>query len=100
MKRMIGVVAVALVLVSSPALAQQAPSQPARPMPGGMQGMPGGGMPGMMGGHMGGMMMCPMMMGMMGGQADPRAMQMHGEMMKAVGDIMMKYGKMMESGGK
>jgi hypothetical protein len=36
------------------------------------------------------------MMGMMGGQGDPRAMQMRGEMMKAMGEIMMKYGKAME----
>ena len=53
--------------------------------------------------------MCPMMsggmmqdgmMGMMGGQADPRMMQMRGEMMKAMGDIMMKYGKMLETPGR
>ena len=56
----------------------------------------------MMGGQRGmmheGMMegMCPMM-GMMGGPMDGRTMQMRGEMMKAMGDIMMKYGKMMEA---
>ena len=53
--------------------------------------------------------MCPMMsggmmqdgmMGMMGGQADPRMMQMRGEMMKAMGDIIMKYGKMLETPGR
>ena len=46
--------------------------------------------------------MCPMMsgmMGMMGGQAESlRMMQMHGEMLKAMGEIMMKYGKMTEGG--
>ena len=100
---------IALVLSVVPAAAQQPP--PGTPStPGGMQGMPGGGMPGMMGGMQGmpgggmpgmpgGMMMCPMMMSMMGRQADPRTMQMHGEMMKAMGDIMMKYGKMAEGGG-
>lgn len=73
-------------------------------MPGGMMGM--GGMHGMMGGStqgMGGMCM-PMMMGMQGmmdAQADPKTrglmLQMHGEMMKAVGDVMLKYGKQFES---
>jgi hypothetical protein len=106
MKTGIGVTAVLLVLVLGvlPVAAQQSQPSPGRPpMPGGMQEMPGGapqGMPGgMMGGqHMGGMMMCPMMLGMMGAQADPRMMQMHGEMMKAIGDVMLKYGKMMEGG--
>jgi len=51
--------------------------------------------------------MCPMMMGgggmmgggMMGGSPgeSARMMQMRGEMMKAMGDIMIKYGKAMES---
>lgn len=52
--------------------------------------MSGGGMMGMMGGSgmMGG--------GMMGMASDARTMQMRGEMMKAMGDIMVKYGKMME----
>jgi len=53
----------------------------------------------MMGGGMG--MMCPMMMGMMGGQQDPkltgRMLQLHGEMMKAMGDVLMKHGKALES---
>jgi len=45
--------------------------------------------------------MCPMMGGMMGGQSDsPRMMQMRGEMMKAMGEVMMKYGKMMEGADK
>ncbi|HKB24802.1 MAG TPA: hypothetical protein VKG64_07075 [Methylomirabilota bacterium] len=58
-----------------------------------------------MGGGMG--MMCPMMMGMMGGggmmggQQDPkltgRMLQLHGEMMKAMGDVLMKHGKALET---
>jgi len=47
--------------------------------------MMSGGMMGMMGG------------GMMGNPSDPRMLQMRGEMMKAMGDIMMKYGKIMEA---
>jgi hypothetical protein len=63
-------------------------------MQGGMCPMIGGGMMG--GGMMGGGGMP--MMGMMGGQGESaRTMQMRGEMMKAMGDIMIKYGKMTES---
>ncbi len=41
------------------------------------------------------------MMNMMGGQMDsPRTMQMRGEMLKAMGELMIKHGKMMESAGK
>jgi len=48
-----------------------------------------------------GSMMSGGTMGMMSGQSEsPRMMQMRGEMMKAMGDIMMKYGKMMEGGGR
>jgi hypothetical protein len=54
-----------------------------------------GGMCPMMGSMMGGGMM-----GMMRGQPDARTMQMRGEMMKAMGDIMMKYGKAMEGSGR
>ena len=51
---------------------------------------------------------CPMMGGgmqdgMMGvGQMgnSPQALQMRGEMMKAMGDVMMKHGKMMEGAAK
>jgi len=58
-----------------------------------------GGMCPMMGGMMGGGGMASGMMGMMGGQAEsPRMMQMRGEMLKAMGEIMMKYGKMTEGG--
>lgn len=57
-------------------------------MRGGMGGMMGGGMMGMMGG-------CPMM----GAGSGPNAkvmMQMHGEMMRAMGDIMVKYADKLE----
>ncbi len=94
------VVLLAFALSVVPAAAQQPP--PGKPpIPGDAQRMPGRGMPEMHGGMhgMGGMMMCPMMMAMMGHPADPRLMQMHGEMMKAMGDIMMKYGKALESSG-
>jgi hypothetical protein len=41
------------------------------------------------------------MMGMMPQMmANPKMMQMHAEMMKAMSDIMMKYGKMMEGRGR
>jgi hypothetical protein len=67
---------------------------------GGMMGGQGMGMGGMMGGQgmgMGGTMGCPMMQG--GGHAMPHLppgnekleLQMHAEMMKAVGDILAKY---------
>ena len=106
MKRVLGLTVVALTLTAGVAAAQQAPA-PSSPgprheqhhPPGQGQGMMcpmmggGGGMmgPGMMGGM-------PGMAGMMGGgPPDPRMMQMRGEMMKAMGDIMIKYGKMMEA---
>src|SRR5712691_3805517 len=82
----------------------QPPAQP--PMMGpGMMGMMGPmmGMMSMMHQMMGGMM-DPSgmgMMGMMGGdKKDPEAMgrmlQLRGEMLKAMGDILLKHGKMME----
>ncbi len=88
------VVVFGLASVSGPASAQM--GTPAQP-PGQAPSMGGGGMmPGMM---------CPMMMGgmgMMGSSADPkltgRMLQMRGEMMKAMGDVMMKHGKMLEEG--
>jgi len=44
--------------------------------------------------------MCPMM-GMIGGESDsPRMTQTRGEMPKAMGEGMMKYGKMMEGGSR
>jgi hypothetical protein len=61
----------------------------------GQGGMMGGGMgPGMMGG---GMMGMPMMMG--GGDPKQQAemLAMRGEMMKAMGDIMLKYAQRAQS---
>ena len=93
MKRVISLVVFALVLTAGVALAQQTPAQPDAEQH--HQSMQGGTCP-MMGGMMSGGMM-----GMMSGQADSaRMMQMRGEMMKAMGDIMLKYGKMMEGAGK
>ena len=41
------------------------------------------------------------MMGMIGGESDsPRMTQTHGEMPKAMGEGMMKYGTMMEGGSR
>ena len=115
-------VLVAATLLISPALAQQPMGPPPGQHPGQSSGQPPGMVPGMMGGgQMGqGMMMCPMMhqmmnqmmmgsqmgsggmMGMMGGPADPktqaRMLQMRGEMLKAMGDILLKHGKMLEEG--
>jgi hypothetical protein len=83
---------------------------PANPGPGGMSpgmgaegrsgmgprmGVEGRGMAGPRPGMMG-------MMAMPGPDADPKTrgrwMQMHGEMMKAMGDIMLRYGRELESG--
>lgn len=106
MKRIVTIAVFLAALAGGAALAQQ-PSTPPSPehrhdqhMQRGMCPMMGGG--GMMGGGMmGGMIQGGMMpggtTGMMGRESDPRMMQMRGEMMKAVGDIMMKYGKMMET---
>jgi hypothetical protein len=76
--------------------------QMCREMMGG-HSMPGHGMgQGMMGGGMGGGMMGGMMGGgMMGGQAgDPRAMarmmEMRGDMMKAMGEVMLKHAKKLQ----
>ncbi|NYT61028.1 hypothetical protein H0A66_01625 [Alcaligenaceae bacterium] len=54
------------------------------------RGMREGGMMGMMGG-------CPMMMGAQSGLNGKVMMQMHGEMMRAMGDIMMKYADKLEA---
>jgi hypothetical protein len=93
---------------------QPAPAAPAMPGHGMMGGAPtmemcqqmmhGGGMAagGMMGpGMMGGGMMGGMMSGM-DGQMDPktrgRMLEMRGEIMKAVGDVLIKHGKAMAAG--
>lgn len=119
-------VLVAATLLTSPALAQPPmggqPGQPPGQPPGMGPGTMGGGQTGPGTGMMGqGMMMCPMMhqmmnqmmmggqmgsggmMGMMGGgPTDPKTMgrmlQMRGEMLKAGGDILLKYGKQLEEG--
>ena len=74
----------------------QIPQQP--PARGGHDGtcpmMASGTCPMMGGGMQGGMMG----MGQMGGS--PQALQMRGEMMKAMGDVMIKHGKMMEGAAK
>ena len=94
MKRLYWVLVAALVLVvTATAGAQMQP--PPSGQPGQQHPLPGGG-PGMGAG------MCPMMMGgggRMGGSPgeSARMMQMRGEMMKAMGDIMIKNGKAMES---
>jgi hypothetical protein len=95
----------AALLLAGPALAEQAPQggKPAPPMGGHMMGGSGVGAPAPMGGcpgmsMMGGGMPMMGMMGMMGGAHEsPRTMQMHGEMLRAMGDILIKYGKMMEA---
>lgn len=99
MKRFTGLAVIALVLAAGAALAQQTPAQPGMGDPGHQMPMPGGMCP-MMGGMMGGGGMMPMM-GMMGGQSDsPRMMQMRGEMLKAMGDVLITYGKAMEGGAR
>ncbi len=88
MKRLVGVGAIAVILVAGAALAQQMPAQPGTGGPGHPMPMQGG--------------MCPMMgssgmMSMMGGQSEsPQMMQMRGEMLKAMGDVLIKYGQAME----
>jgi len=94
MKRLVGVAVSALVFAAGAALAQQTPAQPGMGGPGHQMPMQGGMCP-MMGEMMSGGGMP--MMGMMGGQSEsPRMMQMRGEMLKAMGDVLIKYGKAME----
>jgi hypothetical protein len=107
--------AVLLASAHGPALAQ---SQPSGHMPMGgqaQQHQPAQHQPMMSGGTMGQGMMCPMMgpMGMpmggsgmpmmeMAGSSDPkimgRMMQMRGDMLKAMADVLLKYGKAIEKG--
>jgi hypothetical protein len=120
-------VLVMVVLVGAGAMAAQHPTGGQMPMCGqaGPQEQTGGPPPAMGRGMMGqrmrmpmGCEMCPMMggmmeppemgmmgmMGMMSGGKDPKAMgrmlQMRGEMLKAVGDIFLKYGTSMAEEGK
>ena len=90
MKKVIGIAIVGFALSGGFAVAQQTTPAPP-PGPGAGHSMPPA-------------MMCPMMGGMMSGammsgaQTDsPRMVQMRGEMLKAMGEVMLKYGKMMES---
>ena len=105
LRRSAAAFSLAALTLAVPAFAQQADpqphdqaGQPSQPAPG--QGM---GMGGMMGG-MGGMMGCPMMSGgamgggTMGGSMphlppgnEKLELQMHADMMRAMGDIMAKY---------
>src|SRR2546425_482170 len=98
-KRVIGLVLIATVVVTAgAAVAQQSAQQPGTPPPGHQMPTQGGMCP-MMGEMMGGGGMMSGMMGMLGGRAEsPRMLQMRGEMLKAMGEIMMKYGKMTEGG--
>lgn len=93
----IGIIVLSLALAAATGMAQQPPSQHPMPQHGTQQ--PAGGMcPMMGGGMMGG---AGMMGGMMGiGGSDARTLQMRGEMMRAMGEIMMKYGKIIEGGSK
>ena len=99
-------VAALVLLIGGGALAQPQggpPSQgPHQSPPGGGMGMRGGGMQGgmgMMGGQSG---MCAHLIGAPM-PAEPKAMgrmlQLCGEMFRSMGEIMMKHGKQMESGG-
>jgi hypothetical protein len=103
----IALVALSLLSGGSMAVAQMRPMTPPQPAPGAATGQPSQ-MPMMGQGMMGGMM-CPMMgqpmmgmgPGMMGGMmSDPKAMarmlKLHGDMMKAMGEVMLKHGQAME----
>jgi hypothetical protein len=116
MKRLvtIGAGLLALVLIGSPlVLGGQMPmggQGGAQEQPSGQQPMMGRGMMGMMcpmmGGMMGGQMDPSGMMGMMsmmgGGQMDPKAMaqmlEFRGDLLKAMGEVMLKHAKAMEAG--
>ena len=93
-------------LVAATSFAQQGGTgeqMPQSPAPHGGQGMTcpmmASGTCSMMGGGMHGGMQGG---GMMGGQMgdDPKTLQMRGEMMKAMGDVMIKHGQMMEKAAK
>jgi len=112
MRRIVIAVAALLLLSGgSMAVAQMRPMTPPQPAPGGAtgqqsqtpmmsQGMMGGMMCPMMGQPMMGMGMGPGMMGGMSGMSDPKAqarmLKLHGDMMKAMGEVMLKHGQAME----
>jgi hypothetical protein len=104
---MIAVMAFVFLSGGSMAIAQMQPMKPAQPSQGQTPGaaqkptqQPGQPMMGQ--GMMG--MMCPMMgQGMMGGMmsmSDPKAqarmLKLHGDMMKAMGEVMLKHGQALE----
>ena len=108
MPRLIGLL-IALVMVAltsvAPALAQgaaapsgdpavaPAPAPPSGHAPPAADAAPCARMAGMQAGHE----MMPMMGMMDQAMTDPRMMEMHGEMMKAMGEIMMKYARRAQS---
>jgi hypothetical protein len=98
MRKLIGITAIAMTMTGGLAIAQQTAPTPA---PGSGHATPQSMMCPMMGGMMGGGMMGGGMMsgGMMSGaqSESPRMLQMRGEMMKAMGEVMVKYGKQMET---
>ena len=103
-KRVLISMVLGALLVGGTSFAQQAGSGSQMPqMPHGAQGgtcpmMASGACPMMGGGMHGGMMGGGMGMGQMGNS--PQALQMRGEMMKAMGDVMIKHGQMMEKAAK
>jgi hypothetical protein len=113
MKRPLFPIAMAIVLLSGASVAAQmqhgqtpqpgSPPPREQPMMGGMRGQGGMGMMCPMMGGQGDMSGMPMMGGM-GSSQDPKMMgrmlQMRGEMLKAMGDIMLKHGKEMAEGQK
>jgi hypothetical protein len=78
----------------------QMPQAPPHGGHGGMCPMMASGTCPMMGGGMQGGMMGGGMMGMGQMGNSPQALQMRGEMMKAMGDVMIKHGQMMEKAAK
>ena len=84
--------------MGSPGGAQEPPSEQASMRGRGMMGM----MCPMMGGMMGGQMDPSGMMSMMGGQTDPtataRMLELRGDLLKAMGEVMLKHAKAMEAG--
>jgi hypothetical protein len=109
----VGACLLVLVLISAPlVMGGQMPmgGQGEQEQPSGQQPMMGRGMMGMMcpmmGGMMGGQMDPSGMMGMMsmmgGGQMDPKAMarmlELRGDLLKAMGEVLLKHAKAMETG--
>jgi hypothetical protein len=90
--------------LQSPAPGQQAPV-PGQPGPGGPHG---GGMGGMRGGMMGGiggegpMALCPtaMMMAHHDAKANARSLRLCGDLLKAMGDVLVKHGAELEKAGR